>query len=90
MKPARTSLPSDMPFTIWVLCNWKESLDAVIQKDRDLYFDDAVAVSSVFIKKGFLYLGDITLTSGQARLEVSLSDVQGNEKSDAYTIQVVR
>ncbi|QEN07915.1 hypothetical protein EXM22_07900 [Oceanispirochaeta crateris] len=68
----------------------KRVLDAVIQKDNDLYFQDGVAVSSVFFRQGYLFLGDISLTSGQAKLEVVMSDAQGNEDSTEYTIQVIR
>ncbi len=65
-------------------------LDAVRQGEQGLAFKDGQAVDSVFSREGYVYLGTVHLTSGQAVLEVSLIDVQGNEDSLSYVVQVYR
>jgi hypothetical protein len=89
-KAGKTKSP--FGFTLYNLgtLQLERALDSVNQKDNELAFDDGVEVSSVFLKPGYLYLGGITLTSGQAKLEIFLSDVQGNELSRAYSLEVVR
>jgi len=68
----------------------ERTLDAVIQKNHQLAFQDGTPLETVFSKPGYLFLGDIPLISGQSRLEVSLVDVSGNESNRAYDIQVYR
>ena len=65
-------------------------LDAVRQDDYGLVFKDGQSIDSVFSRKGYVYLGTINLTSGQSVLEISLTDVQGNENSRSYAVQVYR
>ena len=68
----------------------ERQLDAVRQDDRGLAFKDGQSLDSVFSRKGFVSLGTINLTSGQAVLEISLLDIQGNEGSRSYSVQVYR
>ncbi len=68
----------------------ERKLDAVIQKNHELAFQDGTPLETVFSKPGYLYLGDITLISGQSRLEVSLVDLAGNESTKAFDVQVYR
>lgn len=65
-------------------------LDAVRQDENGLAFKDGQSVDSVFGRKDYVYLGTVNLTSGQSDLEISLTDIQGNESSRSYTVEVYR
>jgi len=68
----------------------ERTLDAVIQANHELAFQDGTPIRTVFSRPGYLYLGEISLISGQSRLEISLVDVSGNETTKAFNIQVFR
>lgn len=65
-------------------------LDAVRQDEYGLAFKDGQSLDSVFGKEGYVYLGTVNLTSGQSDLEISLTDIQGNETNRSYMLQVYR
>jgi hypothetical protein len=68
----------------------ERQLDAVRQDEHGLAFKDGQSVDSVFSRRNYVYLGTVNLTSGQSDLEISLKDIQGNESSRSYTVQVYR
>ena len=68
----------------------ERQLDAVRQSDFGLAFKDGQSLDSVFSRKAYVYLGTINLISGQSDLEISLTDIQGNENSRSYAVQVYR
>ncbi|MDC7240066.1 MAG: hypothetical protein PQJ50_06865 [Spirochaetales bacterium] len=68
----------------------ERQLDAVQQSGGSRVFQDGSPLDSVFTLSGYLFLGDIVMTSGRSVVEISLADVHGNESSESFDIGVTR
>ncbi|MBF9016127.1 MULTISPECIES: hypothetical protein [unclassified Oceanispirochaeta] len=68
----------------------ERELDALVLKDAQRVFKDGKTLDSVFSMPSYLSLGEIILTSGQALLEISVTDIHGNEGSRSFQLQVFR
>ncbi len=65
-------------------------LDSLVQRDNTIALQDGVSVEDVFNAAGYLFLGDITLNSGTASLEVVMEDFFGNESIETFSFRVLR
>lgn len=68
----------------------ERELDALILRDSERVFKDGESLASVFSMTSYLRMGEIILTSGQSLLEVSVTDVHGNEGSKSFQVKVLR
>jgi hypothetical protein len=68
----------------------ERELDAVVLKGVERVFKDGETLESVFSMASYLNMGEIILTSGQSLLEISVTDVHGNEGSKSFQLQVIR
>ena len=90
----RQKEPAVMPFSI-SLYNLgtllaQRRMDSLVQRENDLALQDGVPVEDIYNPHGYLYLGDITLNSGAASLEVIMEDFFGNERVETFNFRVLR
>jgi len=65
-------------------------MDALLQAEHALSLQDGTPRETLYNSEGYLNLGQLVLTSGTASLEVSVGDIQGNERTAMFTFLVVR
>ena len=68
----------------------ERELDTLIQAGNSLALQDGTVLGRIFSRDGQFYLGEMTLNSGVASLEIVMEDFIGNEKIEKFGFTVLR
>lgn len=68
----------------------EREMDAVVLQEKGRSFKDGQTLESVFSMTSYVRMGELILTSGQSILEISVTDVRGNEGHESFQLQVLR